>query len=193
MLQKQDPKADQLSHHRDDILCLAVSKDRTKVVTGQVGKWPSVHIWDAVTAEKIDAFQLEKDSRGISAVGFSSCGRYIACVDNQDNHRITIYNIERKCIVLHQDGSKNTILSLAWSKRPDDLRLALVGPKEISFWNPGDVTKKLTQKGIFGKAEQTLLNCVSFDEEGWCFTGGQNGIIHVWGIEAKVERSIKAH
>lgn len=56
MQPKQDPKTDQLSHHRDDILCLSVSKDRTKVVTAQTGKWPSVHIWDALTAEKIDAF-----------------------------------------------------------------------------------------------------------------------------------------
>lgn len=86
---------------------------------------------------------MEKDSRGISAVGFSSCGRYVACCDMQDNHRLTIYNLQRKSIVLHQDGSKNSILSLAWSKRPDDLRLALVGPKEISFWHPGDVTKTL--------------------------------------------------
>lgn len=54
MTQKGD--GDQSVHHRDDILCMDVSADRTKVVTGQIGKSPSVHIWDAVTCEKIDSF-----------------------------------------------------------------------------------------------------------------------------------------
>ena len=49
MIQKS--LGDQLSCHRDDILTLALSKDRTKVVTGQIGKYPSVHIWDALTSE----------------------------------------------------------------------------------------------------------------------------------------------
>ena len=56
MTQKEDPQADQLSQHRDDILCLDLSLDRTRVVTGQIGKFPSIHVWDAVTCEKIDAF-----------------------------------------------------------------------------------------------------------------------------------------
>ena len=56
MTQKEDPQADQLSQHRDDILCLDLSLDRTRVVTGQIGKFPSIHVWDAVTCEKIDPF-----------------------------------------------------------------------------------------------------------------------------------------
>lgn len=34
---------------------------------------------------------------------------------------------------------------------------------------------------------------MAFDEEGWCYTGGENGFVQVWGLDAKVERSIKAH
>lgn len=56
MTQKTAPGSDQLSFHRDDILCLDISSDRTKVVTGQVGKSPSVHVWDANTCEKVTAF-----------------------------------------------------------------------------------------------------------------------------------------
>jgi WD40 repeat protein len=33
-----------------------ISADRTKIVTGQIGKSPSIHVWDASTGEKIDAF-----------------------------------------------------------------------------------------------------------------------------------------
>jgi hypothetical protein len=75
------------------------------------------------------------------------------------------------------DGSKSEVMDLAWSKRSDDLRFATVGPKEINFWHPADVTKKLQVKGTFQKAQQTGLLCVVFDEEGWAYTGGENGLI----------------
>jgi hypothetical protein len=43
--------ADDSKCHMDDILSLDVSTDRKTVVTGQVGKAPSVHVWDAETGE----------------------------------------------------------------------------------------------------------------------------------------------
>lgn len=92
------------------------------------------------------------------------------------------------------DGSKSEVTDLAWSKRPDDLRFATVGPKEINFWCPADVTKKISNKGVFGpKNQQTNLLCVVFDEEGWAYTGGENGLIQVWNSEFAVAKTIKAH
>ena len=43
--------ADDSKFHMDDILSLDMSIDRKTVVSGQVGKSPSIHIWDAETAE----------------------------------------------------------------------------------------------------------------------------------------------
>jgi hypothetical protein len=34
---------------------------------------------------------------------------------------------------------------------------------------------------------------VAFDEEGWCYTGGENGLIQVWGDACTVVKTIKAH
>jgi hypothetical protein len=47
------------------------------------------------------------------------------------------------------EGGKTEILDLKWSKRPEDLRFATVGLREIKFWHPADVTKKLQHKGTF--------------------------------------------
>lgn len=38
-----------------------------------------------------------------------------------------------------------------------------------------------------------MLTCVDFDEEGWCYTGGENGMIQIWGNENVVSRFIKVH
>lgn len=42
---------------------------------------------------------------------------------------IFIYNLERKCFILEMESGKGEIVHIAWSKRPDDLRFAMVGPK----------------------------------------------------------------
>jgi len=73
----------------------------------------------------------------------------VACVDMHDKHRVTIYNLQRKIELVTLDGSKSEVVDLQWSKRVDDLRFATVGPKEINFWHPADVTKKLCVKGTF--------------------------------------------
>ena len=79
----------------------------------------------------------------MQAVGISPCGRYIASVDKSDNHKVTIYNLQRKVILVSIDSGKNSILDLKGSKRPEDLRFATVSLREINFWHPADVTKKL--------------------------------------------------
>jgi hypothetical protein len=37
------------------------------------------------------------------------------------------------------------------------------------------------------------MACADFDDEGWCYTGGENGQIQVWGLDYSVVRCIKAH
>jgi len=101
--------------------------------------------------------------------------------------------LQRKVELVTVDGSKSEVLDLTWSKRADDLRFVTVGPKELNFWHPADVTKKLFQKGTFGKASQTNLMCATFDEEGWCYTGGDNGLVQVWNAECQVVKTVKAH
>jgi len=91
------------------------------------------------------------------------------------------------------EGSKERLFDVAWSKRADDLRFATVGAKTIKFWHPADITKKLNQTGTFGKATMTNMTSVAFDEEGWCYTGGENGHIQVWSDACTVVKQIKAH
>lgn len=117
----------------------------------------------------------------------------MACVDLSNDHKITIYNIERKKQLLCIEGGKEKIIDVAWSKRPDDLRFAILGAKAIKFCHPADITKKLTQPGTFGKATMTNMSALCFDEEGWCYTGGENGHIQVWSDACTVVKQIKAH
>ena len=133
-------------------------------------------------------------ARGVAAVALSSCKRYVACADLANVHNVSVYNISRKKQLFTTEGGKEKILDLVWSKRPDDLRFVTQTLKTVNFWHPADVTKKITQKGTFGtKHAMTNFGCVCFDEEGWFYTGGENGIINVWSDACQVVKSIKAH
>lgn len=79
MLPKSE--GEQLEFHRDDILCLDLCSDRRLVITGQIGKSPSVHVWDSHTCVKQGSFLMAADSRGVQAVSISPCKRYVAAVD----------------------------------------------------------------------------------------------------------------
>jgi len=115
--------------HRDDVLSMDISADRMTVVTGETGPTPAVHVWTAATGEKVAQFNLEKGSRGVSACSLSPCSRYVATVDLTNDHRVSIYNIERQKNLLTMNGSTDRIIDVAWSKRADDLRFATITPK----------------------------------------------------------------
>lgn len=186
--------ADDSKFHMDDILSLDVSPDRKLVVSGQVGKAPSVHFWDAETCESKGMFKLKDGARGVAAISVSPCLRYVAVVDMHNDHHVVIYNIKRNKLLLHIEGGKEKIIHAAWSRKPDDLRFCTVGLKELKFWNPADATKRLFTKGTVGtKAKLTSFNSVCFDVEGTAFTSGTNGLIYIWDQTGQLDRTLKAH
>ena len=93
MTSKHD--GEDLEFHRDDIISIDVSTDRKTVVTGETGQKPKVCVWSAETGEPIMHFELPSGSRGCAAVSLSPCGRYVATADLHNDHRVTVYNIQR--------------------------------------------------------------------------------------------------
>lgn len=59
------------SAHTDDILCLTLHPQQQLVATGQIGRDPTVHIWDTESMETVSILQGQH-SRGVCAVDFSS-------------------------------------------------------------------------------------------------------------------------
>jgi WD40 repeat protein len=57
--------------HTDDITALTVCSERKRVASGQNGVAPTLHVWDAQTAEIIDSKKLPKGCRLVTAVAFA--------------------------------------------------------------------------------------------------------------------------
>lgn len=81
-----------MNQHTDDILALAITNDRSTVVTGQVGAAPVLFTCNANTCQMIRRFQLPKGSRGVNAVNFSEDGSLFACVDLANDHNVYVFD-----------------------------------------------------------------------------------------------------
>lgn len=168
------------SHHNNDIMCLSVntSGDREWAVTGQVGKSPSIFVWNTRTGVSKKRFNLAKDARAVAACAISYDTKYIATADKHDQHFVSIFELESGQMVLHEKGGPGAIFDLTFSNKEGDYGLWSAGAKHMSYW---DIAEGKGRKCIFGQAgTQTSFACATADDQGNCYTGGANSLIYVW-------------
>jgi len=142
----------------------------------------------------IASFNLGEKAKGCAAVSISPCQRYIAAVDQSNDHNMYIYNVQRKKMLLTLSAGSDTISMIQWSKKPNDLKFVALSTRSLQFWNPADASKKLFKNGTFGsKFTQTKFNSACFDENGICYSAGANGGVHVWDQKQELGLVLKAH
>ncbi len=78
------------SEHDDDILCLAVHPDGHTIVTGEIGKFPKIVLWDANTGVTVRVILYHK--KGVSNVLFSSDGERIISCGMDDDRTIAVHH-----------------------------------------------------------------------------------------------------
>jgi WD40 repeat protein len=109
--------------------------------------------------------------------------RYVAVADKTNDHKMYIYNVQRKKMLLDIASGGNMVTAIQWSKKANDLRFVAVNTQNIQFWNPADASKKLFRPGTFGgggKFKPTAFNCATFDDDGICYSGGKDGGVYIW-------------
>jgi WD40 repeat protein len=81
--------------HQDDISCLSIAGGelRNIVVSGECGAQSTVHVWDTVSMQSIGQFSMGGSAKGVGAAGISPCQRYVAAVDQSNDHMMYIYNV----------------------------------------------------------------------------------------------------
>ena len=182
--------------HQDDItgIDIAGGQARNIVATGECGKMSTIHVWDTNTMKSLANFSLGPKAKGCSALSISPCQKYVAAVDQSNDHIMYIYNIHRQKMLMQLSAGSDSIYQIQWSQKPGDLKFVAVTSRSLQFWNPADSSKKLFRNGTFGaKFQQTKFNSASFDEDGICYSSGANGGIHLWDQKQELQLVIKAH
>ncbi|KAL5463172.1 hypothetical protein EMCRGX_G032049 [Ephydatia muelleri] len=177
--------------HTDDILCLAIHPSQDCIATGQIGRDPSIHIWDANSMQTLSILKGEH-SRGVCAVDFSADGKKLASVGLDDDHCIVVWNWSKGEKLATTRGHKDKIFMIKWDPHSQD-QLVTVGVKHIKFWTQagGGFTSK---RGIFGKVEKidTMLCVVYGTTGGVVFSGGADGKVYHWSKSA-LTTTVDAH
>ncbi len=165
--------------HTDDILCLCVHPLRDIIATGQVGRDPTIHIWDAATT-KSQAILKGQHMRRVCAVDFSGDGKKLASVGLDDNHMIVVWDWRKGEKLATTRGHKDKIFVIKWNPHNLD-KLVTVGMKHIEFWNQtgGGFTSKRGTFGNVGKPDTMM--CVTYGRSPeMTYSGGASGSIYVW-------------
>ena len=92
------------------------SGDRQWAVTGQVGKWPSIFVWNTQTGEKKKRLNLQKDARAVAACAISPDCKYIATADKHNDHNVKIFDVESGDFVYGDKGGPDPIFDLTFTK-----------------------------------------------------------------------------
>jgi WD40 repeat protein len=87
-------RANDMDQHTNDIMCIAISADGRRALTGQVNNAPVMFLWDACTGEKIQRFKLPAGSKGVIACSISADGDCVGCVDDSNEHKVHVYGAD---------------------------------------------------------------------------------------------------
>ncbi|XP_048456948.1 echinoderm microtubule-associated protein-like 6 [Rhincodon typus] len=177
--------------HDDDILCLAIHPVKDYVATGQVGRDPSIHIWDTQTLKCLSLLKGQHQ-RGVCALDFSSDGKSLVSVGLDDQHTIVVWDWKKGERQATSRGHKDKIFVVKYNPHHVD-KLVTVGIKHIKFWQHtgGGLTSK---RGIFGNmGKLETMMCVSYGQmEDMMFSGAANGDVYIWKRNLLL-KTIKAH
>lgn len=145
--------------HTDDIISLAVNENpryKNIVATGQIGKKPVIHIWDAITKETQSILSgLYTNSQGVCSLDFSSSGKLLVSVGLDQNYTIGVWRWKEGSLVASASGdvAPNRIFRAMF--RPDsDTVFVSVGFKHVKFWSVAG-SELIKRKGVLTDWDST--------------------------------------
>jgi WD40 repeat protein len=166
--------------HTNDITAMDMSNCRGLCATGQNGSRPVAFIWDSTTGDKKGRYKLDKGMREVTAIAISPDNKHVALTDNHNDHNLWIYDVESQSKVKKEKCGPDRIYHVAWSTKDGECKVATAGVKHFAVWDL-DAAKFKKRKGIYGgNGNPTSHCCVTWDNDGKCYTGGANSHIYIW-------------
>ncbi|XP_004681693.1 PREDICTED: echinoderm microtubule-associated protein-like 5 isoform X1 [Condylura cristata] len=177
--------------HDDDILCLAIHPLKDYVATGQVGRDPSIHIWDTETVKPLSILK-GYHQYGVCAVDFSADGKRLASVGIDDSHSIVLWDWKKGEKLSIARGSKDKIFVVKMNPYVPD-KLITVGIKHMKFWRRagGGLIGRKGHVGTLGKNDTMMCAVYGWTEE-MAFSGTSTGDVCIWR-DVFLVKTVKAH
>ena len=165
--------------HVDDITAFALNPEGRIAATGEVGRYPNIHVWDPVSMNTLFSYKGKELQNGISALGFSPSGALLAAAAMDDNHCLGIFDVSGRVLTCSVKGGQEVVSSLGFL---NETTVVTVGLKHYKIWTIAGKTAT-AKRGSFGTFNNLLL-CMGIHGQD-VFTGAGDGSIVKWsGISA---------
>jgi len=172
--------------HDDDILCLAVSADRKKVATGQIGVKPKLFIWSSDGGKYISKSVIsDKKCKGIVACAFSTNAEHLAFVDISDQRNVYVMNANTGKTIWKKATGNNEIYSISWGSAKE---FAICGKNTVRFYN-SDTQEENNANGFNGQ----IMGCITTDANGKYYASSVKGAIYLFNGSEVTNQIPNAH
>lgn len=177
--------------HTDLVISLKLyhtAQGRTIVASGEAGRRPVVHIWEAESLSLLST--LKGFHRiGVSQLDFSPDRTKIATMGLDVFHSIAVYTwTTRQCLWT----SRSTFELVHDLRFLSDDQFSSCGRNHVFFWKANLNVGYKRYRGLFGNAvKPETLNCVAMVGN-TVVTGSESGMLHIWEGRNLVT-SVKGH
>ena len=183
--------------HDDDIISMAIHPSGKYVATGQVGRAPLVHVWNAMTGQLVKKLRAFHEI-AITSLCFSDDGNQLVSVGLDDNHAIAVWRTDSGTwadgyLQSNELGGQQKVLFTLFlgTHGGGDYQLVTGGVDHVKFWKVKGRALKPTL-GLFGKKGkiQPIVCAASVGPK--VVTGTVTGHLYVWSGN-EIVKAIKAH
>ena len=103
------------------------------MATGQNGVTPTIFIWKADTAEKVQKLKLPKGTRLVSAIGISPNDKYVAATDSSEKIEVHVFDIGKGRLI-SSTKVNYVVKHLVWHPS-DDTVFATCGQDHLFYYD----------------------------------------------------------
>ncbi|KAJ3445120.1 wd-40 repeat protein [Anaeramoeba flamelloides] len=178
-------------HHNLEISTLTIDHSRNLVATAQDFDL-KIYIWKSENCEFVCEL-TPKHKVGINCLAFSSDSKRLISVGNDENHTISLWDIQSQKLLFSINGANQKSLGCKFIPQNNN-QFIIAGLKHILF---GTITKnnEITfTNGVFQKSDEEYLLSIAILNSDTILTGSRSGQIYVWSSESKaIVKKIRAH
>lgn len=179
------------TQHTDDIKSLCVHPDGVRIASGQVkghgdDAKPHIRVWNSNSLDTICVIGVDYFEDAIFALAFSnkkSQGSYLASVEDNEYHTITLWDWTRKKKLASARGNMDQVLAVNFSPF-ESHHFVTCGKQHVTFWELDDNKLKQSRGRLSKNHRPKYVSCIAFSMNCDVLTGDTDGSICVWPEES---------
>jgi WD40 repeat protein len=181
-----------LQGHNNEVSCLTLSPDGTRLVSGQkthMGFKAEIIVWDFASQTVMHRLALHAGL--IQDVAFSPCGTYIASLGGPDDNKLVVWEVESGIPVRGESAGTNTALTVRWFSN-SSTQLVTAGKYTLRIWDfvhttPGAAGGRLAhEEVVLGQIKRVIPVIAISDDDVFCYCGtGSGDVLRVSLVAAR--------